>query len=474
MAGNSARSSSGGDPLADLARLVSEDRTGAARRTLPSVDDTAAPRFEEEDLALRGSLDDVADVAYPPEAYAGVPYDGADEIAPRDLRRRHGGTVLAAVVLVFAVIGGGGVYAYRSLAHPHRVTGTPPVIKASTEPVKVAPKPTVEAAANRSKLIYDRVNSDAAATAHVVGGAEEPGERPVAVTDDSPHVVLPGQSAAAPAARVGASDGGPASPADAGPDARAVKTIAIQPDGNVVLPNGAPPLQPGEVAPPGAPLRGAPVGGSHIDAATQAQAAAIMAAVADPKAPVAGTGVAAGLTLMPNDQTGIMAGGGKPAGATSDAAQPAPAPTTQAAVPSAPATAAVVPLPTARPADLGAGPATRPVGAPIRLAPTTAHAAPPPRTAALAQAPAAASGGSFMVQLSAQRSEADAQATFRKLQARYSKVLGRYQPVIAPVTLADRGTFYRVRVGAFRTHDDATTMCEALKAAGGTCIVQAK
>jgi cell division septation protein DedD len=79
-----------------------------------------------------------------------------------------------------------------------------------------------------------------------------------------------------------------------------------------------------------------------------------------------------------------------------------------------------------------------------------------------------------MVQLSAQRTEADAHTTFQKLQARYAKVLGQYQPVITPVKLGDRGTFYRVRIGGFATKDLAAAVCDNLRVAGGTCIVQAR
>jgi hypothetical protein len=475
MAGNSARpfapgrepAAGGGDPLADLARLVADDRGGAAQPALPGVARDPAFHF---DPALDIAADEAGDPAYPPEAYAGVPYEGDAGAPAPDLRRRGGGLALAALVLVLAVLAAGGVYGYRLVAHPRHFAegGAPPVIKASTQPVKVAPKPTAEAK-NQSKLIYDRVTSDTTAPAHVVGSAEEPEERPVAPVDHSTQVVLPGESqqasadaAALPTPAV-AQDAGLARGSDV--DAHEVKTIPIEPDTEVALPQVPPPIVPGNVAPPPQPAPQAQQGGSHIDAATQAEAAKIMAAVADPKVPVQGSGVAAGLTLMPNHQTGIMAGGDQPAPAAP--AAPAAAPS---ATPAPQQTArAPVPLPLARPADLGAGSAPRPVGAPIRLGP-----APAARSAALTTAEPAAGSGDYMVQLSAQRTEADAHTTFQKLQARYAKVLGQYQPVITPVKLGDRGTFYRVRIGGFATKDLAAAVCDNLRVAGGTCIVQAR
>jgi cell division septation protein DedD len=81
--------------------------------------------------------------------------------------------------------------------------------------------------------------------------------------------------------------------------------------------------------------------------------------------------------------------------------------------------------------------------------------------------------GSYLVQVSSQRSEADAQASFRSLQSRYSGVLGDRQPVIRRADLAGKGTYYRAMVGPFSTRDQAVQLCSSLKAAGGDCVVQA-
>jgi hypothetical protein len=84
---------------------------------------------------------------------------------------------------------------------------------------------------------------------------------------------------------------------------------------------------------------------------------------------------------------------------------------------------------------------------------------------------AAVEAGGFVVQLSAQRSEADAQAAFRTLQGKYSALSGR-EPLIRRKDLGERGIFFAAQVGPFGVKSDADQLCETLKAAGGACFVQ--
>ena len=79
--------------------------------------------------------------------------------------------------------------------------------------------------------------------------------------------------------------------------------------------------------------------------------------------------------------------------------------------------------------------------------------------------------GGFVVQLSAQRSEAEAQTAFRTMQAKYSVLSGR-QPLIRRKDQGERGIFYAAQVGPFGVKSDADQLCETLKSAGGTCFVQ--
>ncbi|HKS86038.1 MAG TPA: SPOR domain-containing protein, partial [Pseudolabrys sp.] len=80
-------------------------------------------------------------------------------------------------------------------------------------------------------------------------------------------------------------------------------------------------------------------------------------------------------------------------------------------------------------------------------------------------------GGSF-VQVSSQRSEAEAQAAFRGLQAKFPNQLGGRQPVIHKVDLGAKGTYYRAMVGPFASSNEAVELCTSLKAAGGQCLIQ--
>jgi len=87
-------------------------------------------------------------------------------------------------------------------------------------------------------------------------------------------------------------------------------------------------------------------------------------------------------------------------------------------------------------------------------------------------APAAGPTGTFMVQLSSQKSEGEAQASFRSLQAKYPDQLGGRSAMVRRADLGERGIFYRAMVGPFGSSEDASKFCSNLKAAGGNCIIQ--
>jgi hypothetical protein len=137
---------------------------------------------------------------------------------------------------------------------------------------------------------------------------------------------------------------------------------------------------------------------------------------------------------------------------------PPPRQTESRAVPPAPRTTA------SGNAPLSLSPDAR---APMR---TAAVAAPAP--IARAAKPAAAASGSYAVQVSSQRSEADAQAAFRSLQSKFPNQLGGKQVLIHKVELGDKGIYYRAMVGPFANANEASELCSGLKAAGGQCIVQ--
>jgi cell division septation protein DedD len=87
-------------------------------------------------------------------------------------------------------------------------------------------------------------------------------------------------------------------------------------------------------------------------------------------------------------------------------------------------------------------------------------------------APAPSAGGGYVVQVSSQKSEADAQASFRSLQGKFPAVLGSRSPLIKRADLGEKGVYYRAMVGPFGSPDEASQFCGNLKTAGGQCVVQ--
>jgi hypothetical protein len=120
-------------------------------------------------------------------------------------------------------------------------------------------------------------------------------------------------------------------------------------------------------------------------------------------------------------------------------------------------------------------------GAPLQLDPqqlsetTTAPAPPRPLTPPaprVASVPPAGGSGGYVVQVSSQRSEAEAQASFRSMQAKYPSAFSGRSMIIRRADLGAKGVFYRALVGPFANAADAGHFCSSLKAAGGQCIVQ--
>jgi len=87
-------------------------------------------------------------------------------------------------------------------------------------------------------------------------------------------------------------------------------------------------------------------------------------------------------------------------------------------------------------------------------------------------APPAAAGSGYVVQVSAQRSKADAEASFRSLQERFPFYLGGQTAIVRRADLGAKGIYYRAMVGPFASAGEADRFCGRLKAAGGQCIIQ--
>jgi hypothetical protein len=149
------------------------------------------------------------------------------------------------------------------------------------------------------------------------------------------------------------------------------------------------------------------------------------------------------------------------------AATPAPKPA---------ATQRPVPSPAAARAPSPAANANASANAPLSLSPQGAQSAPADTRSRVASTNAAQAtpggGGSYVVQVSSQRSEADAQASFRALQGKFPSVLGSRAPLIKRADLGDKGVYYRAMVGPFASSEEAAQVCGNLKTAGGQCVVQ--
>jgi hypothetical protein len=152
---------------------------------------------------------------------------------------------------------------------------------------------------------------------------------------------------------------------------------------------------------------------------------------------------------------------------------PKPAPAERAAAPAA--------APQPSPSASVTANANASANAPLSLSPQGGQpsAAAEPRTRVATNtptqiAPSSGGGGSggYLVQVSSQRNEADAQASYRVLQGKFPTVLGSRAPLIRRADLGDKGVYYRAMVGPFGSSDEASQFCGGLKTAGGQCVVQ--
>jgi sporulation related protein len=196
------------------------------------------------------------------------------------------------------------------------------------------------------------------------------------------------------------------------------------------------------------------------------------ASVAPPGAQFA----AAGTGTLPNNEPRkiktLPVRGDQPDGAAT--------PVTTAAPPTVKPAAAAKTSPTAPRNQPSAANANASSNAPLSLVPQGNEPVPAaePRTRVAATSPVqtapSTGGGSggYLVQVSSQRNEADAQASYRALQGKFPAVLGSRSLLIKRADLGDKGVYYRAMVGPFGSSDEASQFCGSLKTAGGQCVVQ--
>jgi cell division protein FtsN len=92
--------------------------------------------------------------------------------------------------------------------------------------------------------------------------------------------------------------------------------------------------------------------------------------------------------------------------------------------------------------------------------------------AAFAIGPLEADEPTYYVQLGSFKTEERAFSGWNELKTAHTDLLDSFQPIFARVDLgADKGVFYRVRVGGFANKDTPMSLCEALQARDQDCYM---
>ncbi len=372
---------------------------------------------------LPGHADETAQSAYEQGLYdPNNPQSAAeqehfyDDVPPR----RRTGILAIAAVFALAVIGTAGAFGYRALYGSSAPSGPPPVIKADVKPSKIVPAADSKDPKS-AKLIYDRVNNGQ--NEKLVSREEQP----VGIKDKPVGTVLPQGQNGAPGS--GSMQQAALGSGVLGVEPKKIHTIAIHPNQTANAPAQPPAAAPAPMPAP-APAHAQPATPSKPPSRAATNPAPRQVAHAEPPVRHAAAPSNAPLSLNPN-------------------------------APAAPARTA--------PRTMRTGAVAAPT--PIAPARTTAPAPAPTRTSAPTHIAPASSGG-YAVQIVARHNEADAQASFRSLQAKYPQQLGGKAPLIRRVDLGAKGIYYRAMVGPFGSADEASQVCSRLKAAGGQCIVQ--
>jgi hypothetical protein len=380
----------------------------------------AQPRGEiyAYDEDAQGNLDD--------QGYGGEDaYGEADYEEETPTGRRRGALLVIAAVLGLAVFGTAGAFAYRAMFGGSMLPTLPPIIKADTGPTKIMPN----SGNAQGKSLADANGNGSGEK--LVSREEQPVDVPVAPNPSTPRVV---------------------------------STIPIFPDPNPslqgVLASGGAGI-PGGLGSAGAsPVPYTPPAGAAAAAGDNpAVSAPVSSSAAPANAASPGPKKIHTVVIRP-DQMGVA-----DASAAAPSQPVARAPAVRQIAPAAPKPMAATQAGANGPLSIIPGQGDSPPAAAPRVRTALAH------PAEIEAAPAVGGGG-YAVQVSSQRSEADAQTAFHALATKFPNQLGGRQPIVRRADLGAKGVFYRALVGPFASMDQAAGMCSSLKAAGGNCIVQ--
>jgi cell division septation protein DedD len=484
------------DPLAELARLIGQNdpfaeperastvaarqnttETSAGGRQPQAVPSQAMPsqawpqneaRESRFDPALQKERDPLEFIRaaheqapHPMAGYrdaadnpqAGAPYHDFEEHRPsRGLR-----TVGAVVVLV--LIGTVAAFGYRLIFGASSTNAPPPVIRANPEPTKVPPPAAGTEA--QGKSAYDRV------------GERAQGERLVS-REEKPvnlkEVVRPGadrvpssQNQPPQSATAGGMPGETAAPSALG-EPKKVRTVTIKPnagDANsapaALTPSAAAVAPVAPLSPPKSPPQPQAQPSTPPSRQTPTQLSAPVRQ--DPPQQQAQTPARPQIERSQNERPQVETPG-------HSLAPSANAPLTLNED-------SVLTLPRSLNEPRAATPQRQaPAQTPAAAAASQKQAAVAPAPPPARQVEQSSLRSGYLVQVSSQRSEADAQSALRNLQAKFPNILGNQPTTIRRAELGDRGVFYRAMIGPFANREQAVQLCGSLKAAGGDCIVQ--
>jgi hypothetical protein len=324
-------------------------------------------------------------------------------------RPQRRGLLAVAAVVALAIIGTAGAFGYRAIFGSSG-SSPPPVIKAETAPSKLVPAGQ-NTDPQSGKQIYDRIGSRGE---RVVSREEQPVDMKDGKTP--PRVIFPGPGGTASSAPSAQSALPASASALMSTEPKKIRTVSIKPDQAGTPASNLPAMseQP--------PSRSAPVRTVNppLAAADPSNGGTVARAAAAPRV----------IPMRQQSPPPVANNANAPLSLTPDGQNPPP-----------------------------------PAAAQMR----TASAAPGRIAAPMAIASTGGTGA--YVQVSSQRSENEAQASFQAMASRYPNVLGGRPHVVRRADLGDKGTYYRAMVGPL-SPDQASELCTNLKAAGGQCIVQ--
>ncbi|WMS42421.1 SPOR domain-containing protein [Acuticoccus sp. MNP-M23] len=375
---------------------------------------------EDQDV---DSADLLADIDADSDDHEFADYDGEiDDALPPSLvreadrgpRRRFRFAGIAAAIGALAVLSGAVFIGINLFSGDGSATsGEPPIIRADAVDVKVRP-------------------------AEDNSPEPEPDIAERAEIGDSDSLVMPDR------VEIGGfeTDAEPLPQDDEAADilSRRVRTVTVRPDGTIVRGGDAD-------APPAWSAADEASAPESVDAATPAGDASVDVASADPA-----TGTTTGFSDAPTDEEEPFADQALP----EETETLAPAGQGESVIPA--------PRPTPPVRSRTASAST--TGGPVDLASQRSAAPAAPAPAVAAADPSAPWG----VQVSSQRTEADAMTSYRNLQNRFPSILGSVQPIIMAADLPGRGRFFRVRLAA-NSRGEAAALCQRLKSAGADCFI---